>query len=808
MLGFVSSFVFGLIFLLVLPAIFPDSFTFGITNLLKDPQVFHLQAVEASRLGWSQWQLRPHGQFPSGLLAVFYKLLGFQHPVVLLPILSLMAGLSVRLTAAILDILGVRGRWWPVILSLILTITPTSFSWMVYPHKDAFIVPGFLLLAWALLAASIRKVLIRHYVAALSGIILICLNKQYFAEILLICFSLIFPFLLLQKAQLRSRIQRLGLLVVILTALVFAVRTNQSNYSTHGQSVSGYSIEDSAPRHEKIVALWKPLKHFSFLDNKLRALSYTRERYLVRYNAGNTNYREDIQLDSANKAIAYFPHAIRLSFLEPVPWRYNWSGGWSRGVVFTALQLEMLLFYFLVAALIFAGRKAWNTQVLICLALALPFMLIFGYAVPNIGTINRYRFPFIMMIKIAGFAAIWASSRNQFPGRIIKWIDPPRDAGFSGEKKKLLFLVPDDETFLIQRLQMGKAALAGGFEVHVASQDSGRGEKIRQEGFVFHSLDLNRGGLNPIADIFAFTRLVFFMARLRPWLLHNVSIKPVLYGSLAAGIVGIPRTVNLVNGLGYAFERRGLKGKIISLIATIFYRNAMAFPGLKVIFQNPDDRQQFLDERLIDENKTLVIRGSGVDTSKFYASPQPNNPAPEVLFVGRLLKAKGLEHLVEASKILREKGIIFKIIVVGEPDERNPDTITQQQVSSWEEEGLIEWKGRQNDMPPIYRNADIVCLPSYYREGLPLTLLEAASSARPLVTTNNPGCREAVTDGITGFLVPIKDPQKLSEALEKLLLYPALRQKMGEAGRSKVEAEFSGEHVKRQLLAVYRSFPE
>jgi glycosyltransferase involved in cell wall biosynthesis len=263
--------------------------------------------------------------------------------------------------------------------------------------------------------------------------------------------------------------------------------------------------------------------------------------------------------------------------------------------------------------------------------------------------------------------------------------------------------------------------------------------------------------------------------------------------------------VNLVNGMGYAFDKVGLKGTIVYYIAVALYRNALAMPGIRVIFQNPTDRQYFIDHKLVDESKTVLIRGSGVDMKKFTPEALPTDEKPTVLFVGRLLWSKGIQELVDAAQLIRQNGIAFRLMIVGEPDERNPGAVPRAFLEEWHKNGVIDWVGRQTDMPSFYRKADIVCLPTKYREGLPLTLLEAASMGRPLVATDMPGCREAVISGLNGFLVPIDNAVALADALGKLLSDRSLREKMGRASSQLVEDEFSSEHVKRQLLAVYDS---
>jgi glycosyltransferase involved in cell wall biosynthesis len=311
--------------------------------------------------------------------------------------------------------------------------------------------------------------------------------------------------------------------------------------------------------------------------------------------------------------------------------------------------------------------------------------------------------------------------------------------------------------------------------------------------------------MNPFADFKPFMKLIFFLAKERPDILQCVSIKPVIYGSTAGAVVGLKRIVCLVNGLGYAFEGKNVKGNIIQYIAKALYRNALALPGIRVIFQNPDDRDFFVESKLVDAQKTLLIRGSGVNMQKFAPSPQPNNPIPVVLYVGRLLWSKGIRELIEATKILKSENIAFTLKVVGAPDEKNPEAVPREYLEKLHQEGLIEWLGRQTDMPKFYREADIICLPTQYKEGLPLTLLEAASIGRALIATDVPGCREIVRNGENGILVKPKDIESLRQALATLILDAELLKKYGFRSTEIVQSEFSAEIIQKQLVKVYES---
>lgn len=806
-LGFWIVMLTGLSAHLMLPLFAPHLFKDGITIFLNDPHNFHNIALELSQKPWSDFSLRPQGQFPAGILTFIYKLTGVSMPFMMLPVLASLAGLTIRGIASCLDALGVKGRWWPLLIGIFFTVSPTSISWMIYPHKDAFIVPGVILINWTFIAVTLRRVRLRHFGSFILGSLLVFTSKPYFAELFLIGALIAIPFAWKQPATKLGRDGRIGFFV--LSLIVFgSIALLQKGYFEAGKGLSDQTIATtahkndlSAPRHKQTKQHWESLPIGGTLNKALLALAYTRERFLFERPYGNTNFMPEVRLDGAADTLMFIPRALQLALFEPLPWREA-EGGMARTLLFTSVQIEMLLVYISLLFLIFAGKKTWSPAVLICLALALPFLIALGFAAPNIGAINRYRFPFVMLVKIAGFAALWNSQRFKWPGRLLMWVDPPQ---IDRTKKKILFLVPDDVTFLIQRLVMAQGAQKAGYDVHVASEDTGVSDKVRELGFTFHKLDLNRGGLNPFADFKPFIKLVLFLAKERPDILQCVSIKPVLYGATAGTIVGLKRIVCLVNGLGYAFEGKGFKGKVVFTIAKALYRNALALPGIRVVFQNPDDRDYFVNKKLVDENKTILIRGSGVNMEKFSPTPQPENAKPVVLFVGRLLWSKGIQDLIDAATNLKNEKIDFILKIVGQPDDRNPEAVPKEYLQELHDKGILEWLGRQTDMPKFYRESDIVVLPTSYREGLPLTLLEAASTGRALVATDVAGCREAVQNGVNGFLVPPSNSRELTNALRTLILDRDLRKKFGEAGSRLVLEEFSSDIIQRKLNNVYDS---
>ena len=285
-------------------------------------------------------------------------------------------------------------------------------------------------------------------------------------------------------------------------------------------------------------------------------------------------------------------------------------------------------------------------------------------------------------------------------------------------------------------------------------------------------------------------------------IVHHVAVKPVLYGSLAARITGVSVVVNALTGLGFIFIARGWKASILKRLVAFAYRLAFSAKNSIGIFQNPEDLKLFVDAKVINNKKGVLIRGSGVDMSHFIHIPEPAGVSIVVL-ASRMLWDKGVGEFVEAAKILRKDGVKCRMILVGNPDPENPASIPEETLIRWHSEGVIEWWRHREDMTEVFAKSNIVALPSY-REGLPKVLLEAASCGRAIVATDVPGCREIVRHNRNGFLIPPYDSKSLADALKTLIENPELRAKMGRRGREIVMAEFSEEIVVEQTMELYK----
>jgi len=369
---------------------------------------------------------------------------------------------------------------------------------------------------------------------------------------------------------------------------------------------------------------------------------------------------------------------------------------------------------------------------------------------------------------------------------------------------KLLFIVNTPDFFLSHRVQLALAARNAGYSVEIATGPGKTSEEIKELGFVHHSLPLTRSGTRPWSELIGLIAVWRLISNTKPDLLHLVTIKPALYGGLVARLVRVPAVVLAVSGLGSVFVAANDRGKQkwLTRFVKLAYKFVLAHPNLITIFQNPDDMAVMRKISEINLNKTLLIRGSGVQLEKYPSSPEPKN-VPVVTFASRLLKEKGVEDFIDAAKILRCRGNIIRFWLVGAPDPGNPSSVSHQELMSWHDEGIVEYLGFRKDIHHIFSNSNIVVLPSFYAEGLPKVLIEAAACGRAVITTDMPGCRDAIQPGISGLLVPARNPSKLADAIERLSLETEERMSMGREGRKLAEKEFSIEKVIDAHLKVY-----
>jgi glycosyltransferase involved in cell wall biosynthesis len=367
---------------------------------------------------------------------------------------------------------------------------------------------------------------------------------------------------------------------------------------------------------------------------------------------------------------------------------------------------------------------------------------------------------------------------------------------------RLVYVVPDARFFVTHRLALALAARARGYDVHVATPDGAAVDAIRAAGLPWHRVRFGALRRKPWSDLLTLIDLLRLYRRLRPELVHHVTFKAVLYGTIAARVNRVRAVVNAMTGLGDVFAAHGGAGdRVWRAITLALFRAFVRHPRMRVIVQNPDDLRELLAARTVREDDTVLIRGSGVDPDAFAPAVRAPNGVPVVLFAGRIVRTKGIAELVAAARLLRAGGVRARFVVAGDRDRDSGAAIPDATFDSWLPD--VEYAGFLDDVRPLYAASDVVCLPSWGGEGVPKALLEAAACALPIVTTDVPGCRDAVRDGENGLLVPPRDAPALATALRTLIEDPALRARLGRRGREIAIEEFSLQRVIGETLEVY-----
>lgn len=368
--------------------------------------------------------------------------------------------------------------------------------------------------------------------------------------------------------------------------------------------------------------------------------------------------------------------------------------------------------------------------------------------------------------------------------------------------KVILFANTDWYIYNFRR-SLAVALQEAGHELLLISPPGPYGAKLQALGFRWEPLPMVRHSLNPLREAGVLLHLWRLFRRERPQLVHSFTIKCAIYGSLAARLARVPARINAVAGMGYVFTNDAAKARLLRLPVRTLLRAALGGDGARLVLQNPDDIRLFEQAKLVDGAQVRLIRGSGVDCSRFQFCARRADAGPlRVLLAARLLWDKGIEEYVTAARSLLGEGRSLEFLLAGDPDPGNPAAVPESVVRAWGEEGVINWLGHVDDMPALLASVDIVVLPSY-REGLPKGLIEAAACGLPLVTTDVPGCREVVNDGVDGLLVPPRDAVALARAIARFQDDRGLAERLGGAARSKAMNEFDEKIVISKTLATY-----
>ena len=345
-----------------------------------------------------------------------------------------------------------------------------------------------------------------------------------------------------------------------------------------------------------------------------------------------------------------------------------------------------------------------------------------------------------------------------------------------------------------------RALIAAGYEVVAVAPNDKYAAGLKALGCRFVPLHMENGRANPLTDALLTWRLLRLFARERPKVYLGFTIKPNVYGSLAAHMMRIP-VINNIAGLGSVFIKDGWLVRVVRWL----YRMTLK-RSAKVFFQNDDDRQLFISGGLVDAEVTELLPGSGIDLSRFIPTRIPRvqdaNSNFRFLLIARMLRDKGVGEYVEAAKLLRQRWPLAEFCLLGFLDVQNPTAISRAEMDAWVAEGVVNYLGVSDDVRAQIVMADCIVLPSY-REGTPRTLLEAAALAQPIITTDVVGCREVVDDGVNGYLCNVRDVGDLAEKMERMLsLSPEQRSEMGQRGRAKMEVEFDEQIVIKKYLAA------
>ena len=367
-----------------------------------------------------------------------------------------------------------------------------------------------------------------------------------------------------------------------------------------------------------------------------------------------------------------------------------------------------------------------------------------------------------------------------------------------------MFVVNVAWFFLSHRLPLARAAMAAGFGVHLVSgvEDEAEEHEVLRQGIIFHRVRVARSGLNPIGEVNTVRELWRSLQLVRPDVVHNVSPKPVIYGTRVARALGTKGIVNAISGFGHVYSSQVRRPLLRSLLDRA-YAGSFGPSNVRIVVQNDADRSEVLRLCPTAADRIRLIQGSGVDLGEFQPTPESAGTTT-VLLPARLLREKGICEFAAAAAELRGSGLVADFVVAGKLDPANRGALSAQQMRDLAATTGIRWLGECRDMPRRLSEAHIVCLPTYYREGVPKVLLEACASGRAIVTTDIPGCRDVVRTGENGLLVPPQDVAALAGAIRQLLEDSQLRIRMGIAGRARAEAEFGIEKVVQSHLDLYR----
>jgi len=367
--------------------------------------------------------------------------------------------------------------------------------------------------------------------------------------------------------------------------------------------------------------------------------------------------------------------------------------------------------------------------------------------------------------------------------------------------KRILFIVHTPEFFISHRLPVAIGAREVGYEVLIATGPGVSKDIFLKYGFQHFEIPMSRRGKVIFEELYTIFLIYKLFKKLKPDLIHLVAIKPVLYGGIVARLLDIP-TVFAISGLGTVFSDLK-KGKLTRFIVAALYKFAFTRQRIEVIFQNLEDQKKLISITNIDKARCHLIKGAGVDLQTFPHTIEPVSDCVNITMASRLILEKGIKEFIAAAKIIHQKNISVKFTLVGAIDDGNPNHIKLDTLLSWCQNARVEYLGHVNDVVSLFCRSHIIVLPSYYGEGLPKVLIEAAAIGRPIVTTDHPGCRDAIIENKTGLLVPAHDAKALADALLVLCENKRMRHQMGSDARKYAIREFDINTVIQKHIKIY-----
>ncbi len=373
-------------------------------------------------------------------------------------------------------------------------------------------------------------------------------------------------------------------------------------------------------------------------------------------------------------------------------------------------------------------------------------------------------------------------------------------------KNKIIFLVNVDSFFISHRLPIAKQLLRDGYDVHIATQFTRYKKMLLKMGFKAHDINFNKNSVNLLKAILPIVQIFLLIRKIRPTIIHLISLKPIIFGGLVSFISPINSMVISITGLGSMFLKKGKFYKIREYIFNLFYRIIFLFPNLKVILQNKNDLNYLIKNAKLKKNKTKIIRGSGVDLKALKFSKIPKN-IPIILMAGRIIADKGIFEYIKSIQYLKKNNFKGKFYLVGDVDYQNPSAIKKLTINRWHKKKIITYVKHQKNISTFLKKSTIVVLPSY-REGFPKILMEAAACGRPVVTTNVPGCKDAIIKNITGILVPPRNHLLLANAIKNLIDNRKKLETIGKAARKHALKNFNINHVVSKHLYIYKSLQD